>query len=227
MARPSLSTAYALIDRAGEHLYELERIQYEIVAAEAESFVANPVEASPISLPDGRQMFAAGRFTNIVVPDKARVLLGEICTNLRSALDYLVVRLSELDSGVKHRRTQFPIEPDKKGFKGQRKTYLAGVSDTHVAAIERLQPYNGCEWTKLLAGLSNFHKHDDLVFIGQKVKFTASVAPTEGNPGEGAVSVKFEISHYIAFDKEGPVIETLGILQSQVAQTLDAFKPEF
>jgi hypothetical protein len=36
-------------------------------------------------------------------------LVGEICYNLRSALDYLVFELAKHDSGTRQENTQFPI----------------------------------------------------------------------------------------------------------------------
>ena len=40
-------------------------------------------------------------------------------------------------------------------------------------------------------------------------------------------TVQANIDIQITFDDESPVVETLETLHSQVAQTLEAFKPEF
>jgi len=71
-------------------------------------------------------------------------LVGEITYNLRCALDYLIYALAVLDSGSDEKGTQFPILDAAKDFAGRGKTMLKGLNAAHVAAIERLQPYQGC-----------------------------------------------------------------------------------
>src|SRR3989442_13745286 len=66
---------------------------------------------------------------------------SEVAGHFRSALDYLIGQLANLDSGPGERRTQLPIESTPEGFKKRRDSFLEGVNDAHVAAIERLQPY--------------------------------------------------------------------------------------
>ena len=165
--------------------------------------------------------------THVPNPDKFRILIGEIANGLRSALNYLIGRLSELDCGAKGRNTQFPIETSPNGFKGHTASYLEGLSDAHVAAIERLQPYNGCEWATHLQRLSNLHKHDDLIFVGHVYNLHYKITPTEGNASELSMSMELEPTLSIALGDGLPIIETLEVIKSQVAQTLDAFKPEF
>ena len=95
------------------------------------------------------------------------VLIGEIFYNLRCASDYLVFELAKLDSGMEQNGTQFPIVDTKKDFEGRVKgPWLRGIKTAHVAEIERLQPYNGCTWTKRLRECSNPDKHRHLVPAG-------------------------------------------------------------
>jgi hypothetical protein len=63
---------------------------------------------------------------------------------LVAALDYLIFVLAKSDSGVEQDGTQFPVCKRKEFFDRGRKTMLKGMSDEHVALIERLQPYKGC-----------------------------------------------------------------------------------
>jgi hypothetical protein len=92
------------------------------------------------------------------------VVIGEIVYNLRSALDYLVFELAGLDSGCIIEGTQFPIERSQKSFKWRvRGGWLDVLNAAHVAAIEALQPYRGCQWAAVLQNLSNPDKHVHLV----------------------------------------------------------------
>jgi hypothetical protein len=74
------------------------------------------------------------------MPFLIAVLVGEICYNLRSALDYLVYGLARRDSGSIQKGTQFPIVDKKEQFVGNQTKRLAGLNSTHVEAIARLQP---------------------------------------------------------------------------------------
>ena len=117
-SKPSLDTAYALVNRAGEHIEEIKGIHNEIVAAQAKATVIKSVDHGPI--PHGQSaVIAEGEILeHVPIPDKFRILIGEIANGLRSALNYLIGRLSELDCGAKGRNTQFPIETSPNGFKG-------------------------------------------------------------------------------------------------------------
>jgi hypothetical protein len=228
MEKPSLDSAYALVNRAGEHLNQLKILHEELVAAQAKATIFDQLD---FHIPPGEHGAVANVEVkeHVPVPDSVRILVGEIANNLRSALNYLIARLSELDCGVKRKsdRLQFPIEAVKERFVGQQKSNLAGLSVVHVAAIERLQPYNGCEWTGPLQRLSNLHKHDDLLRIINTFDFGFVAKSTEANPSVFAMDMKLRPSFTIALGDGLPVVQTLQVLQSQVAQTLDVFKPEF
>ena len=90
------------------------------------------------------------------IPPHWSVVVGEICHDLRSALDYLACQLAILDTGnlrVCDDDTSFPIYlfgPRKRPASGIRKWQAYGVPNgirflqsTHIAQIERLQPYHG------------------------------------------------------------------------------------
>jgi len=108
-------------------------------------------------------------------------------------------------------------------FARQRTSYLKGVSDEHRAIIESLQPYRGCDWTKLLQRLSNRDKHVALVRLNhQIVSFT-----TEHEADEPPAEDTEEVYRYryreceITFRDGTPIIETLQNLQTQVANFLE------
>lgn len=171
------------------------------------------------------------------------VIVGEYLYNLRAALDYLIYVLAEMDAGEAQRGTQFPIEDTPEGFAGRRESFLKGLSEEHIAQIETLQPYKGCDWTKRLRILSNPDKHrhllslsriSDTAFTIRKGEFGAfdgidsgTVFRTDTGPHPGDVHVEINATFLIAFEDEAVVVDELDVLQSQVAQLLETFEPEF
>jgi hypothetical protein len=163
----------------------------------------------------------------------------------------LVYELAALDSGTVQNGTQFPIEDTPDGFKRKRKSFLRGVNDRHAALIEKLQPYNGVNWTKILRTISNPDKHrrftvseHDKVIAEKTSHNPADVAIPHPMPcsnfesrimfnieitetGKPTVYVQFDVTCFIAFDDGTSIVKTLEILKSQVSDTIDAFKSEF
>ena len=172
------------------------------------------------------------------------ILFGEIAYNLRSALDYLIFELAKLDPGTAQDGTQFPIESSKDNFRGwKKKARLKGIKPAHIAALDRLQPYRGCQWTKTLRDISNPDKHRELINIkgGYVIHFSHRL--NEPNPAilaaipkpirrayhpvHGDVDVKLSLTATITLDDGTPVADALEEIKTQVANTLIAFKPEF
>jgi hypothetical protein len=160
--------------------------------------------------------------------------------NLRSALDYLIFELSKLDSGAPQKGTQFPIVRSPKQFASDvTAARLRGVNSAHIAAIERLQPYYGIDWTGLLRDISNPDKHREFVVMkgNQTIvaytpidsEYPALSLPIRRTPHPviGEVDVKVDLTIEILFADGSPVIETLEKLIFNVRQTLEAFKPDF
>jgi hypothetical protein len=178
---------------------------------------------------------AAGQYVtigHIRVPPLIAILIGEAVYNLRAALDYLVYELSILDSGKAAERIQFPLESCDKGWAKRETGWLCGVSDHHKASIKLLQPFNNVIWTTTLRELSNPDKHRHLTVASQGTKVTVSgsgslkvyanrVTITE------PVEVEYQSAATILFQDGSLVIETLNELQSQVAQVIDTFEPDF
>lgn len=212
--------AYQRVRRAGIHLTNLNRRANAISQARGNLVI---IESKPAldRLPDGTEMPVVSstmKFPSEIetVPPIISLLVGEIIYNLRAALDYLIYDLARLDSGQVVKRTQFPIEDTVDKFERRRNTFLKGVSDEHVAAITKLQPCDGCNWTKTLASISNPDKHRHLTVFRSPVYITPSLGSAEPI-----------IAIYIAFNDGTLVIDTLKQLKLKVAKTLDAFKLEF
>jgi len=168
------------------------------------------------------------------------ILVGEVCYNLRAALDYLVFELAKLDSGAEQEQTQFPIADDAGKFKEQSQR-LKGLKRTHVKAIESLQPYNhGCEWTRRLRDWSNPDKHRTLARVQTKHELRVHAVDREhlrefeNMPGATFIEVKgtgvyakLELHNDLQFADGSTVIQPLEEILTHVAGTLEQFRNHF
>ena len=220
--------------RADEHLAELAR---QVEAMFEKQAHATPFDLNP-NPPHGaiNARLPSETFAGI----RLGTLVGEISYNLRSALDYLVYALAELDSKAPQKGTQFPIMDAAKDFAGRGKAMLIGVNAVHIAAIERLQPYNGCHWSGRLRDLSNMDKHRHIVPGGGLVQITVhsglekdlnrccGVERKTPHPLTGEeVDVKVFVSGEIQFEDGSSVVDTIHEIESGVADTLRHFERDF
>src|SRR6266567_4556445 len=216
-----LNDAIERVSRAREHLGDLHArltpfLEYGDVPAVYPQFR------------EEMELAKAGVMPRIDLPMRIPTLIGEICYNLRSALDYLVHELTKIDTGVPQHLTQFPIEDCEKGFKRRRSKsrtagWLQGLNERHVACIESLQPYKGCDWTATLRKISNPDKHREftrssghinifMVVAGEDAGFDRIDLPVQRatHPISGEeVEMKIHITGSISFVDGPPVIETL------------------
>jgi len=231
--RHPLDGCFARVGRADEHLADLKIRLNAVFEQQAHSI---GIEYDPN--PPHKDIILA-QPTETFFGMSIAIRIGEICYNLRSALDYLVFELATLDSGCEQSGTQFPIEGSPEGFVGRRKTYLKGVNDAHVARIEQLQPYKRCQWTKNLRDASNPDKHRHFVKAGGS--FTATIhssldtdldrvighARMVMHPVHGPVKMKVHMIGSITFADGTPIVETFEEIKAEVSNILVAFKPEF
>ena len=217
------------VARAREHLVDLkERIDVICEATRQEVFIKR--EPGRVKLPNGREVDAVighAEWPIKPVPVIISILIGETIYNLRAALDYLVYALANPGAVVVNEKTQFPIEETEESFKGRRKNWLKGVSDPHVAAIQALQPFEGCNWTRMLGELSNSDKHRHHTVVVNAVRIAPTPGSTEDIMVGKSVDVKRDVSVNVHFPNGALIIETLEQLQSEVAAVLDKFHPEF
>jgi hypothetical protein len=248
MEQPSLEGAYLRVRRANAHLFELAELAKPTLRAYDELVsqnlqrqageVSERLKDDPIRLSVGETVkIPLGRMPQgPEVPQALSVVVGEIVYNLRAALDYLVYELAYLHRGHRCDGTQFPIEDTKKGFngrmyaRGRRHGFIQHVKPRHIAAIKKLQPCYGCDWTKQLRDLSNPDKHRRLVTTkGPRMEITD--IETTDTPIEGTdlreVEMRLKTRFFIAFEDGANVVHTLGELGTQVLATLEQFKPEF
>lgn len=237
-----LDGAFQRIDRAKEHLLEFSQL--------LDSFRQRYLDAVTIYFNPDPPYHAHVIHPGLtpVTEHLLGIVVGEICYNLRSALDYLVYELAFSDSGCVQDGTQFPIDDTPKKFAGNIPTRLKGLSAAHVAAIERLQPYNGCNWPKVLRTLSNPDKHRELTPRGGS--FVIEVVPDGFEPSfpppmrtkrrakrpdgidvEVELIASIQVTIPVAEFESVPIgdfaEETLEKLLSEVRDLLERFKPEF
>jgi hypothetical protein len=99
-----LNSGLFRVRRAEEHLTELRTILNQIAMTYQNTIRAklHPKTSDEIQILVPKEALPA--------PAIAPIIIGEICYNLRCALDYLVFELARLDSGRSPQLIQFPIE---------------------------------------------------------------------------------------------------------------------
>lgn len=228
-----LDGAYERVRRADIHLADLDAQVRILSKAISDGIV---VYAQPRSRYEAGDVVGAFKVTLPQVPHIVSILVGETVYNLRSALDYLVYELARYDSASIQDNTQFPIEDTQQVFRGRHRHFIKGLSDEHVASIERLQPYNGCDWTKLIRDLSNPDKHRTLTITKTSCQYviriphggTEAISP-DPSVFNHPVNMNNSATIHVKFCAGSLIVDvdTLKQLKVQVAETLDAFHPEF
>lgn len=236
--------------RGEEHINDLECRIDELVASQSNAALDkldfDTLSPSHEFIREGRRLGNDDSLQLDMIPTPLiyPVIIGEICYNLRSALDSLVYELAINDSGQPQEGTHFPIEDSPEGFRIREdptagpRCHLRGVNAPHIAAIERLQPYNGCDWTKTLRSISNPDKHGPLTTtVSHRVGFVKFFTTPPLDTSEGPVrrarcrGVEVYVQHpvfvAVLFADGSGVVKTLRLLQSRVAETLESFQPDF
>jgi hypothetical protein len=223
-SKPSLDECLARIIRAEEHIERLED-KLSTVGSTTFRWTAND--------PKGRLVIP-----DIDVPPIVRILIGETLYNLRTALDYLVSQLFYLATGKFDSRTKFLIEDSVAGWDRhfphgtKSRAWLHLLAGKHQTALQGLQPFNGCKWTKTLQTLSNIDKHRHFVAARGSMIIRAPAAYRPGSqttPAAAALAMEMKRNRTrsILFDDGTSVIETLIELQKRVADVIQAFEPDF
>ena len=110
-----LDGAFERVDRAGEHLADLNRriaaFREEHQNAVLDQLKPEYPEMPPFGVGDPVPPELPNYFVGMLqtVPLRFGILVGEVCYNLRAALDYLVYEWAYLDAGGPQKGTQFPI----------------------------------------------------------------------------------------------------------------------
>ena len=224
-----LSGAREQIYGAREHL-ELLKPEIQAFAEVVSKDVSLTYKKGVITINGKQREAPIGTATvpmNLPTPPRAARLIGEVVQNLRTALEYLIFELARFDSDGVVDNTQFVITDSEKDFISEKTRRLRGLSADHIADIERLQPYNGCQWTKLIRDISNPAKHRHLTGIKHPTVVSLDSRNTERILAGETVDVGDYASVQIMFINGPPVIDGLEQLISDVAHTLDTFEPDF
>ncbi len=225
-----LDGANERVNGARERLDELKP-HVQAFRAEKRSSITYDRRPGTIILNGKQKRVVMGTASTRIFPAPLKLsrLISEVIQHLRIALDYLVYQLTRFDAKSIVEHTQFPIANTEIIFKQLLRRYnLKGnLSPEHIAMIERLQPYEGCNWTKWLAEFSNPDKHKDLTAVASPVMFSPSPGSAEAILAGKKVNMEGDISIQITFGDGTPVIEGLEQLVSQIARTLSDFNSEF
>lgn len=206
------------IDRAHHHLTDLKRT----VAALNKP---NSDLISRYGYPEDDSTDSWSEELGDLNAQEIHLIIGDLVSNLRIALNYSAVAVAAHDSGlsVRDSKVQFPIESTPQSFVGRRRTYLKGISDEHVAFIERVQPYSQCQWTKRLQALSNRDKHFNVIVLQHEVIGQARYHEAEAPTGETYMEMDCDVKIEVTFRNGAPVVKTLQVLETSVADFLSSF----
>ncbi len=127
-------------------------------------FEAHPDLVNRECKSDGSKTYS---FRGVSLPIRLSLRIGDVISNLRSSLDYLVWQLVLANGETPSGRNEFPIYENELSVIGKRGCYrkdglrkLRGVSPTNQTIIERLQPYNGGKANLFLASLNTLRNED-------------------------------------------------------------------
>jgi hypothetical protein len=157
-----------------------------------------------------------------------RFHMGEFASRLRNGLNYFTCILAEQDSGRVGKRVQFPIEDMPEGFAGHRDSYLEGITDEHVAAIEVYQPYKTGDWIKDLRALSNWYRHSGLIKaqkVFQEPKRFPSPPRAYRTPAGHVVEMQSGFFVAVSLEDGRPVVQTLEEIHRRICGATDNLKP--
>lgn len=103
-----------------------------------------------------------------------RMRTSEFLLHIRAALDYCAFNIVWIANGRIREGTKFPLVLSTDNWNKERRRSLPGVQPEELAWIEEVQPSKNVRWTRLLAELSNYDKHNRLLEIFEVYKFETS-----------------------------------------------------
>jgi hypothetical protein len=159
MPKPKLDSARIKIERAKEHVRDLEAL---VLAFKS----GNPYGVVPeLDSNTGERVFRFRATQSI--PAEISLRAGEVIQNLRSALDCVVWALVEANGAKPGRNTYFPIAENAQKYKTQSPRKVQGMCQAAIDAIGLTKPYKGgTEALWQLHELNNIDKHRLLLAAG-------------------------------------------------------------
>ena len=157
------------------------------------------------------------------------IWIGEATYNLRAALDYLVYVLACQANGWRHvLGTQFPICDSKAEFIRRTPSWLTCVPAQAVERIEEVQPFAGCEWTRLLRDLSNPDKHRSMTGLTSNARVVRGDDPAIAyalRPEDRSPDRYYFVCQVVVKDTNQDVVDTLKLVHREVLALIREFKP--
>ena len=155
---PDLSEALAKIERAKEHIRDLDRERAAFLGS-------NPYTLTPEfngETSSTLYFLDECRDVPVVIP----LIAGDAIHNLRAALDYLACGLVKDNGNEPTSHTYFPISECAEKYRPESKRKTEGVSDAVKQAIDAFKPYRGGDDTLYgLHRLDIIDKHNLLVVV--------------------------------------------------------------
>jgi hypothetical protein len=152
-----LSGVLAKLDRAEEHRLEFDELVEEYVGGEPYTIYSQYDPATG---------WHTLRWQALREPPLQRLALvfGDMISNLRTTLDYLVWQLALAAGNRPGRRTSFPVVRRAKDWAVQSRTALSGVERRWVEEIESRQPFQRADRPSIhplaiLDHVNNLNKH--------------------------------------------------------------------
>jgi len=162
-ANERIASIRAKIERAGEHINELE--------AEVQLFL----KANPYIVGTKRDEQTRRPIYYLVIvretPTRMSTITGDVIHNLRSALDHLADHLVRVAGGTPSNQTGFPISRDAAKYKAEQCRKTKGMGPDAIKEIDKIKPYGGGNNTLWgLHQLDIVDKHRLLITIGSAYK---------------------------------------------------------
>jgi len=121
------------------------------------------VDGEVIREPDGFYYVFNAR-VHRQIPDTVPLLIGDVCNNLRAALEHALWQLCAVDP---NRYVYYPIFSTEEAFLNHGRINIREIAERYQTVIESLQPYNtGSDALSILRLLNDADKHKAIPVIG-------------------------------------------------------------
>jgi len=184
-----LSGVLAKLDRAEEHRLEFDQLVEEYVGGEPYTIYSEYDPATG---------WHTLRWQALREPPLERLglVFGDMISNLRTTLDYLVWQLVLAAGNRPGRRTSFPVVRRAKDWEVQSRTALSGIEQQWVDEIDSRQPYHRPERPSIhplaiLDHVNNLNKHRFLPVALLSVEQLGLLINVESARGEVIASQDF------------------------------------
>jgi len=184
-----LSGVLAKLDRAEEHRQAFDDLLEDYIGSEPYTIYSEY---------DPKTGWHTLRWHALRDPPLERLglIFGDMISNLRTTLDYLVWQLVLAGGNRPGRRTGFPVVRREKDWEVQSRTALSGIEQRWVDEIEALQPYHHPDRPSIhplaiLDHVNNLNKHRFLPVALLSVEQLALLINVEPAAGEVIESQDF------------------------------------